>query len=149
MVIERAAGSYLYDSSGRAILDFASGQMSSILGHSHPEIVATVRHWVGELDHLSTMSSRSSITPYVAVLGRPPSLVPNTSEVERILELPLAELLLPEVFREERWQMMGAERPIFFFELVGDTIWGATARMLRQLLAIATDVDSRDGVEAW
>ena len=30
------------------------------------------------------------------------------------------------------------ERPITFFELHGDTVWGATAAMLRQLLAIAT-----------
>ncbi|AFU05267.1 class III aminotransferase [Nocardia brasiliensis ATCC 700358] len=33
--------------------------MSAILGHAHPEIVATVRRQVGELDHLfSGMLSR-------------------------------------------------------------------------------------------
>ena len=37
---------------GRRVLDFTSGQMSAILGHSHPEIVATVREAVGKLDHL-------------------------------------------------------------------------------------------------
>ena len=60
VVVERAKGSFLYDSRGRAILDFASGQMSAILGHSHPAIVGTVRHWIGELDHL-----------YSAILSRP------------------------------------------------------------------------------
>ena len=49
----------------------------------------------------------------------------------------MAELLLDEVYREERWTWDGQERPIFFFELVGDTVWGATAAMLRQLLALA------------
>lgn len=59
LVAERAAGSFVHDSTGRAILDFASGQMSSILGHSHPEIVQTVRRSIGELDHLySSMLSR-------------------------------------------------------------------------------------------
>src|ERR1044071_6759366 len=48
----RAAGSFLYDASGRRVLGFTSGQMSAILGHSHPEIVATVREAVGQLDHL-------------------------------------------------------------------------------------------------
>jgi 2,2-dialkylglycine decarboxylase (pyruvate) len=48
----RAEGSFLYDASGRRVLDFTSGQMSAILGHSHPEIVATVRDAVGKLDHL-------------------------------------------------------------------------------------------------
>jgi 2,2-dialkylglycine decarboxylase (pyruvate) len=58
-IIERAQGSYVYDSHGRAILDFTSGQMSAILGHSHPEIVETVRTAIGELDHLfSGMLSR-------------------------------------------------------------------------------------------
>ncbi|MBO0869221.1 MAG: aspartate aminotransferase family protein [Micromonosporaceae bacterium] len=58
-VIARAAGSYVYTEDGRAILDFTSGQMSAILGHSHPEIVATVRQQIGNLDHLfSGMLSR-------------------------------------------------------------------------------------------
>lgn len=58
-IIERAAGSYVYDDTGRAILDFTSGQMSAILGHSHPDIVTTVQRSVAELDHLfSGMLSR-------------------------------------------------------------------------------------------
>jgi 2,2-dialkylglycine decarboxylase (pyruvate) len=61
-VAERAAGSYVYDAAGRAVLDFTSGQMSSILGHSHPEIVEVVRDMVGRLDHLfSGMLSRPVI----------------------------------------------------------------------------------------
>src|SRR5438552_8904385 len=39
----RAEGAFLYDADGRRVLDFTSGQMSTVLGHSHPEIVATVR----------------------------------------------------------------------------------------------------------
>ncbi|KAB7745609.1 aminotransferase class III-fold pyridoxal phosphate-dependent enzyme [Nostocoides sp. F2B08] len=50
--IERAAGSYVYDSEGRAILDFTSGQMSAVLGHGHPDIVRTVTESVTNLDHL-------------------------------------------------------------------------------------------------
>jgi 8-oxo-dGTP pyrophosphatase MutT (NUDIX family) len=104
---------------------------------------------VGEIDHLSTFSSRSAIAPFVAVVDHRPELHPNPAEVEHILRVPLAELLLPEVFREERWRLPSADRPIYFFELVGDTIWGATARMLRQLLAIVTGVESRDTEDAW
>ena len=48
----RAEGCFLYDETGRRVLDFTSGQMSAILGHAHPEIVATVREAVGKLDHL-------------------------------------------------------------------------------------------------
>ncbi|GAA3221212.1 aspartate aminotransferase family protein [Actinocorallia longicatena] len=58
-VIERASGAFVHDAGGRAILDFTSGQMSAILGHGHPEVVATVRESVASLDHLfSGMLSR-------------------------------------------------------------------------------------------
>ena len=59
LIAESAKGNYFTDADGRKILDFTSGQMSAILGHSHPEIVAVARHWIGELDHLySTILSR-------------------------------------------------------------------------------------------
>jgi 2,2-dialkylglycine decarboxylase (pyruvate) len=51
-VIARASGSSVFTTDGRELLDFTSGQMSAILGHSHPEIVATVRDQVARLDHL-------------------------------------------------------------------------------------------------
>jgi 2,2-dialkylglycine decarboxylase (pyruvate) len=58
-IIARAAGSYVYDEDGAAILDFTSGQMSAVLGHAHPEIVAAVSGAVASLDHLfSGMLSR-------------------------------------------------------------------------------------------
>ena len=41
-IIARAEGARLYTSAGDEILDFTSGQMSSLLGHSHPAIVETV-----------------------------------------------------------------------------------------------------------
>jgi len=51
-LIERASGAYVFDSEGTPILDFTSGQMSSILGHAHPDIVATVSSAAASLDHL-------------------------------------------------------------------------------------------------
>jgi len=59
LIIEKAAGSFVYDADGRQILDFTSGQMSAILGHGHPEIAAVAAHHVSHLDHLfSGMLSR-------------------------------------------------------------------------------------------
>ena len=43
LIAESAAGNYFTDANGRKILDFTSGQMSAILGHSHPEIVEVAR----------------------------------------------------------------------------------------------------------
>lgn len=91
---------------------------------------------LGELDHLRTVSGRSYIVPLVAALPGRPELVGNPLEVERILHVPLADLLAPGTYREEHWGLPQMERPIFFFEVPGDTIWGATAAMLRNLLLV-------------
>ncbi|MDY7083911.1 MAG: aspartate aminotransferase family protein [Actinomycetota bacterium] len=58
-IIERAEGSFVFTADGRRLLDFTSGQMSAILGHSHPAVVATVQRQAATLDHLfSGMLSR-------------------------------------------------------------------------------------------
>jgi 8-oxo-dGTP pyrophosphatase MutT (NUDIX family) len=95
---------------------------------------------IGELDHLNTLSSKSYIVPHVGVVhGGRPELAPNPGEVEIILHVPLAELLDPTIFREEIWPFPnGYQRSIYFFELVGDTVWGMTAAFLRQLLGMVT-----------
>lgn len=97
---------------------------------------------IGELDRFVTVSSVSLVSPLVAVLPeRPTDLVASPDEVEAILQVPVSELLLDEVYREELWPIGELYRPITFFELEGDTVWGATAAMLRQLLMIATGID--------
>jgi 8-oxo-dGTP pyrophosphatase MutT (NUDIX family) len=95
---------------------------------------------IGELDHLATVSSRSFIVPYVGALPPGvPATSANPAEVSAVLHVPVAELLDPSIYREERWLFPGGwERPIFFFELIGDTVWGATGAMLRQLLGLVT-----------
>lgn len=51
-IASRASGSYFELTDGRRILDFTSGQMSNILGHSHPDIVQTLQTQAPELIHL-------------------------------------------------------------------------------------------------
>ncbi|MBI4782456.1 MAG: aspartate aminotransferase family protein [Oscillatoriophycideae cyanobacterium NC_groundwater_1537_Pr4_S-0.65um_50_18] len=52
VIIQKAAGAYVYDREGRAILDFTSGQMCSTLGHNHPAIVAAIHKACEEAIHL-------------------------------------------------------------------------------------------------
>ena len=108
-------------------------------------IVCSVIERVGALDSFVTVGSRTLVTPYVAVTDRRPDLIASPAEVESVRHVSLSELLLEEVWREEIWPMrqFGRPRAITFFELEGDTVWGATGAMLRQLLAIATGTDDR------
>lgn len=73
-IIEHARGSFVYDADDRPILDFTSGQMSALLGHSHPKIVATVRSQIERVAHLfSGMLSR----PVVELAERLAELAPG------------------------------------------------------------------------
>lgn len=90
----------------------------------------------GELDHLATIVSQSYIVPVVASVRERPVLAPQETEVDRILWVPVAELVATGTHREERWGTPPLDRPIHFFDLDDETIWGATGRMLHQLLSL-------------
>ena len=127
--------------------DHDSDLVATALREAHEEIrlVPDTVEIVGRLDRLSTFTSQSMVHPFVGVLpGRPEGLVADPGEVEHILHVLLADLLDPEAFHEEIWRFPdGNDRSLTFFEIVGDTIWGATARMLRQLLNVALGLDPR------
>nr|WTA65762.1 aminotransferase class III-fold pyridoxal phosphate-dependent enzyme [Micromonospora sp. NBC_00855] len=64
----------MFTESGRRLLDPTSGQMSGILGNSHPHIVATIQRQTATLDHLfSGMLSR----PVVDLARRLPDSLPE------------------------------------------------------------------------
>ena len=77
-VAERAHGALVEDASGRRVLDFTSGQMSAILGHSHPEIVDVVTEMIGRLDHLFSGMLSRPVIDLAEVLG---GLAPGLSKV--------------------------------------------------------------------
>ncbi len=51
-IIVGSRGLYVYTAGGRQVLDWTSGQMSCLLGHGHPEVVATIAAHAARLDHL-------------------------------------------------------------------------------------------------
>ena len=109
---------------------------------------------LGELDHLRTVTSRSWIVPYVAEITDPHVVIPTLQaapdEVELVLHVGLDELLKDGVFHEELWTFGEYTRPVFFFEIEGDTVWGATAAMLRNLLSIVTGThDPNAEISHW
>jgi 2,2-dialkylglycine decarboxylase (pyruvate) len=71
----RAAGAYVEMDDGRRVLDFTSGQMSGILGHSHPAVVECIRRESESLIHLfSGMLSK----PVVELAEKLASLLPDS-----------------------------------------------------------------------
>ena len=61
-VVEKAQGCYVWDATGKRILDFTSGQMCATVGHNHPNIVAAIRRSCDTALHLfSGMIPRSVV----------------------------------------------------------------------------------------
>lgn len=74
VLVTKAEGAYLYTADGQRILDFTSGQMCAIFGHSHPRIVEALRQGTGQSIHLlSAMLS----PPVIELARRLSELVPE------------------------------------------------------------------------
>jgi len=100
----QAEGAFLYDDVGRRVLDFTSGQMSAILGHSHPEIVATVRDGIGRLDHLfSSMLSRPVVDLAAALVQLVPQM-PKAMLLSTGGEANEAAIKRAKLFRKQQYR---------------------------------------------
>jgi 8-oxo-dGTP pyrophosphatase MutT (NUDIX family) len=92
---------------------------------------------LGSLDDVVTMGSRHLIRPYVGVAA--PGVIPSIAarqEVHELLHVPLAHLLAPE---SRVWKVVerdGGPEATPAFEYNGHVIWGATARVMTQFLAL-------------
>ncbi len=112
---------------------------------------------VGWLSPIVTFASGSAIWPVVGVLKNPPAMVVNPSEVERAFSVALRDLVAAGNFLEERWRRStprpGADSdgffPLYFFRVPDDVIWGATARVLTELLCAVTSVPWPDANRVW
>jgi 8-oxo-dGTP pyrophosphatase MutT (NUDIX family) len=91
---------------------------------------------LGVLDESPTVTN-FRIQPFVGVIPGDLTYRPNAEEIELILEVPLAALLDPRSSRREMWRRGGQEHEVYFFDYGQHVIWGATARILVELLAKA------------
>jgi 8-oxo-dGTP pyrophosphatase MutT (NUDIX family) len=88
---------------------------------------------VGELDDICTVTN-FCVAPFVGLIPYPYPFQINLHEIEEVLEIPLAILLNKAHFREEIRERNGQSYPAFFYQYKHHAIWGATARILKQLL---------------
>jgi len=90
---------------------------------------------LGRLSETLVVVTGFRLTPWVGVVPYPYRWVPHPGEVAETLEVPLVELLRPGVHRTEPREVHGMTHEVHFFALGSDTIWGATARVLSELLS--------------
>jgi 8-oxo-dGTP pyrophosphatase MutT (NUDIX family) len=91
---------------------------------------------LGELNDIATTTSNYIISPFVALIPYPYQFRVDGWEVEEIIEVPISALLDKDCRRQETEIIGGQAVTSYSYHYQGRVIWGATARILRQFLAI-------------
>jgi 8-oxo-dGTP pyrophosphatase MutT (NUDIX family) len=91
---------------------------------------------MGALTPLYIEPSNFCVHPFVAWQPYRPSFVPQAMEVSEVLEVPISHFLDEKNVAVEEWFMEGAMRRIPYFGVCGHKVWGATAIILSEFVAI-------------
>lgn len=114
-----------------SILQTALRETHEEVGIAEPDI-----ELLGELDPVMTYLN-FMITPFVAAIPHPYIYRASADEVSEIVEIPVAALLDGAHFHVEKREYNSKLIDSYVYDYNGRTIWGATARIVRQLLTIA------------
>lgn len=120
-----------------------SGPLAAALRESQEEVGIDPRdvRVLGQLDQV-TAAADYLVTPFVGVIPFPYEFRLNPAETTAVFSVPVAALLDPGRFREEPRSYASLRRdPIYHFHYDGWDIWGATARIITQLLELAYDFE--------
>ena len=92
---------------------------------------------LGELDSMGTLTSNFLITPFVGIIPYPYEFTVSRHEIEELVEVPLSALADDSNYWEEIRSAEGVTGKASFFKYKDKVIWGATARILKQLVDLA------------
>ncbi len=101
-------------------------------------VPSTAIQVLGQLSPLYVFASNHLVYPTVAWVDHKPTFQPDPREVAMVIEMPLHELLNPANLRLEQWQLRDRSAEVPFYYIQQQTIWGATAMMLSELLTLPT-----------
>ena len=85
----------------------------------------------GSLEAVKTLSSNYIIVPYITVQDKIPKPTILFNEVQRVLDVPLTDILKTIAPDREHRYLSGKDT--FKFTYKNEVVWGATARILKQL----------------
>ena len=87
---------------------------------------------IGQLKPVTTLNSGFTIAPFIVILDDLPKITPN-SEIESVLRMPLFPLL--KTIEDDKDPSHKSILEMYTFKFQDHLIWGASARMLKQILA--------------
>ena len=105
------------------------------------EEVGIIEHSVkliGELTKVYIPPSRFLVTPFLAYTKETPIFKRDRIEVQRIIETPISAFLNAAAIREKMLFVTSSntEIPVKYYDVNGETVWGATAMVLSELAEI-------------
>ena len=92
---------------------------------------------IGQLTPVPVPVSEYLIYPFVGVIDYEPEWVINEDEVEKIFILRMSELISSDNGYTEMWDLRGNKVEVPIFKVMNETVWGATAAVLSELIDIA------------
>ena len=95
---------------------------------------------LGELDDMLTIDTGYIISPFVAVIPWPYQFKLDGWETEELIEVPISALFDKDCVRQETDVLDGQVVTTYFYHYQGRVIWGATARILKQLLDLLVGI---------
>lgn len=115
-------------------LDPGETHEQAALRESHEEIGLdpTTVTLIGTLPDHRTVTGYA-IRPFVGLVSHTTPFVPTSEEVAEVFDVPLSHVLEPSNFRIEGRMWQGTFRRFYTLPVGPWYIWGATARILRQL----------------
>jgi 8-oxo-dGTP pyrophosphatase MutT (NUDIX family) len=91
---------------------------------------------LGQLTNLYIRPSNNLVLPVVGWTAERPDFIPDPREVALLIEASLLEFLDPANLRTEVWEFAARTANVPFFGVQNQTVWGATAMILGELLAL-------------
>ena len=91
---------------------------------------------LGELDDSMTVSTGYVISPFVAFIPYPHLFKANHQEITQVFSVPLSFLVDRGHLKQDCHPIDNQAFTTYCYEYEGHTIWGATARILRQLIEL-------------
>jgi len=99
---------------------------------------------IGTLSKFYLSASNFNVLPVVGFVDGKPNFVPEPVEVEQILETELKHLQKAATKKETELLIRNTYKlKTPYFDVQGHVVWGATAMMLSELLAVVEEIDFR------
>jgi 8-oxo-dGTP pyrophosphatase MutT (NUDIX family) len=91
---------------------------------------------IGRLTPVHIPVSGFVLHPVVGACTRRPDVQPASTEVDRLIDVAVADLVDPARHRREVRQREGVEFDMPYFDVGGEQVWGATAMVLAEFVAL-------------